>query len=177
MKKNIEVLTQQKLKNFLEYDTETGVFKWLVDKSWGSKTGKIAGSTVTRGYKVIEIDYKKYKAHRLAWLYVYGEFPTGRQKYIDHIDGDTSNNRISNLRICNSSENQRNRSTSNNNTSGYKGVSWHKVTGKYQANIKSAITGKIEYLGLYLTPEEASKVYQLKAIEYSGVFYPDKLLK
>ena len=89
-----ETLTQEYLKSILDYDLDTGIFTWKINKAKRTKIGDIAGWSYN-GYREIEINDKKYKAHRLAWLYVYGEMPN---KLIDHIDGNRSNNKISNLR-------------------------------------------------------------------------------
>ena len=72
---------------------------------------------------MITVDGKRYRAHRLAWLYVYGAWPLGR---LDHEDTDRQNNRIKNLRPASNAENLHNRGKQKNNTSGYKSVSWHK---------------------------------------------------
>jgi len=91
----------------LTYDPYTGLFTWLVDAYSNKVKGKIAGS-IKEGYINISIDRKLYRAHRLAWLYVNGVFPSE----IDHINRVKSDNRICNLREVSRSENCQNRSTS-----------------------------------------------------------------
>jgi len=89
-------------------------------------------------------------------------------KYVDHIDGNTLNNSKSNLRVCTNAENCRNQKRKSNNTSGYKGVSYHKLTGKWQAQIRA--NGKVFYLGVHLTPELAYEVYCKAVPLYHGEF-------
>lgn len=103
--------------------------------------------------------------HRLAWFLHYGEWPTCQ---VDHINGDRHDNRISNLRLASSSENQRNRKRPKNNTSGYKGVSWIEHYQMWQATIK--FDGKNKYLGRFDTPEEASDAYNKAALRHHGEF-------
>jgi hypothetical protein len=164
-------LTQNLLHELLEYDPSTGEFLWKHRninwfntendfKAWNNRlSGKKAGYVDKRGYLFIRINYFLYSAHRLAWLYVYGSFP----KMIDHINGNRQDNRIENLRECTDSQNQGNSKRSKNNTTGYKGVSLHKGTGKYTAEI--TYNNKKIYLGLFLTPEEAHDTYCKKASE------------
>jgi hypothetical protein len=88
---------QADLKQILDYDQNTGVFRWATRKCQRKRAGEIAGSVSNKGYVMIGIDYKKYSAHRLAWLYVHGDWPAGE---IDHINRDRTDNRISNLRVA-----------------------------------------------------------------------------
>lgn len=87
---------------------------------------------------------------------------------VDHINGDTLDNRKVNLRICNTSENARNQKRNNRNTTGYKGVSYHKKSGKYSARITA--DGKLIWLGLFDTPKQAYKKYCEASKMYHGVF-------
>jgi len=105
---------------------------------------------------------KLIKMHRI----ICGVFETNIQ--IDHIDHNGLNNQRSNLRICTKSENMRNRAAQINNTSGYKGISWHKATKKWIANIK--IQRKQIFLGLFEDPEEAYMAYCKAAQELHGEF-------
>ena len=93
------MLEALRLRELLSYDPDTGLFRWSKNK--GSKdAGELAGCVSPKGYILIGIDGCLYLAHRLAWLYVHGEFP---EKDIDHRDQDKSNNRICNLRLATSS--------------------------------------------------------------------------
>jgi hypothetical protein len=98
-------MTADKLRTMLDYDLESGVFRWKVKAAACVTIGSVAGSN-DGGYRRISISGKNYWAHRLAWLHVYGAWP---QHQIDHIDGDRSNNRIANLRDVSSRINSQNR--------------------------------------------------------------------
>lgn len=111
-----------RVRELLHYNPETGKFTWIVSLSNRAKPGSNAGSPNNKGYIEIKIDGAAYKAHRLAWLYVYGEDP-GEQE-IDHKDLHKGNNRISNLRLATRKQNNENIGTPRNNTSGVRGVSF-----------------------------------------------------
>ena len=149
-----EELTQDVLKSLLNYDPETGEFTWLINKG-RAKAGSIARYSDSYGYLRIKINKKDYFAHRLAWLYVYGEFP---ENDIDHIDGDRSNNSISNLRKATRSENLQNLALSISNNSGFIGVHFKKSAKKYVARIR--VEGRHKHLGYYDTAELASEAYK-----------------
>ena len=135
-------VTQAELKELLNYDPDTGVFKWRVSPRMGISVGTNAGCLSSWGYLIIRIKGKPYRAHRLAWLYVYGEWPEGE---LDHINHDRIHNRIENLRIVSRFENSRNQKMRTNNTSGVTGVYWNKVYQKWYAYIQ--LRGKLKYLG------------------------------
>lgn len=145
------MITHEELIQVMTYDPQTGVFSWNKKRN-GIRNMDNAGCVTKRGYVNIYINYKKYLAHRLAWFYVYGEWPS---KQIDHINGDKSDNRISNLRLANGSENQLNRWIDSRNTSGIKGVCWHKNNKKWQAS--ASLGGKEYYLGQYVNIKDAEK--------------------
>ena len=144
------MVTQARLKELLDYNPDTGVFTWRVSRG-SVKSGSVAGSENSEGYLQIRIYGKPYRAHRLAWLYTHGEFPTGQ---LDHINRVRTDNRISNLRAATNAENTQNRSKRSDNTSGVIGVSWHKRIGKWLAHIK--LNGRLKHLGYYGTIEEAA---------------------
>lgn len=99
------MLTQDRLKELMRYDEETGILTRRVSTSSNARAGDIAGSKDKDGYLVIRIDKKLYRAHRLAFLYVYGRFP---EEFTDHINGIRDDNRISNLREVTRQENMQN---------------------------------------------------------------------
>lgn len=116
--------------------------------------GRVAGSPFVRDYRRIAIDGKAYLSHRIIWLWHGNELPDGYE--IDHIDGNRENNRIENLRISTHVQNTQNAARRKDNSSGVKGVSWHKDHRKWQAYI--SINRKREYLGLYDDLSLAAKV-------------------
>ena len=153
------MITQQRLKELINYDTDTGIFIW-------KKSGSVAGCLDAEGYKIIGIDGKHCKAHRLAWLYVQGSLPKDQ---IDHKNGIVGDNRLSNLREATPSQNMHNRKIQSNNSTGHPGVVKRK--NKYGAHIKK--NGKRIWLGTYDTIFAASAAYSAASKflhgEYSGL--------
>jgi len=138
------------------FDYKDGKLLWKVAK--GTRTdllGKEAGNKREDGYVRIKVNNRLYLAHRIIFLMVNGYLP----KEIDHIDGNRSNNKIENLREVTKSENAQNRKTPINNTSGVKGVCWHKATKKWYVQLQ--VNKKNKYFGTYDDLELA----QLVAIE------------
>ena len=167
-------ITAAELRSALHYDPLTGVFTWREKpekpKWWNTKyAGKVAGGQGTSGrnttYLTIRIGGRRYYAHRLAWLYVHGEWADG---VIDHINGDGLDNRIANLRLASNAQNLANRGRQKNNASGYKGVHFEAWTGRYKARIQHG--GKSYNLGRFDTPEEAHEAYKKAAAERFGEF-------
>lgn len=159
-----ETLTQEYLKSILDYDLDTGIFTWKINKAKRTKIGDIAG-WLDNGYREIEINDKKYKAHRLAWLYVYGEMP---KKLIDHIDNNRSNNKISNLREATYQTNNENYRTPKTNKSGIKNVSWYKSLNKWVVGISIKKTKKT--IGYFDDLELAELVAVEARNKYRGEF-------
>ena len=145
-------ITQERLKELLHYDPETGVFTYLVSRRGSVKVGNRAGYK-SNGYLRIKIDGKAYLIHRLAWLYVYGDLPP---MDIDHINGSRDDNRLINLRCATRSENIQNlRKHRSDNLLNKLGVS---ASGRmFKATIM--LNGVKHYLGLYPTIEDAHNVY------------------
>ncbi len=146
-------LTQSRLKELLSYDPETGLFVNRIERNPRAKQGCSTGYANTIGYVVIQIDREKFGAHRLAWLYMTGEWPI---QQIDHINRIRSDNRFSNLRQATFAENCHNMSVACSNTSGHQGVTWHKGRQKWQAQL--AVQGRHFYLGMYDDIDEAVAV-------------------
>lgn len=153
-------MNQDQLKSILYYHQDSGVFYWRISSNMRIKPWDTAGKFDSDGYLQIRFAGKDYKAHRLAWLYVNGEFPNCQ---IDHINGIRKDNRICNLRTATIKQNAENRRISKKNTSGFRGVTLQKRTGKWQAQMTH--NGKMLYLGLHSTPEEASAVVSAKRAE------------
>lgn len=160
-------ITLDYLKECLDYDSETGIFRWKsrppdhfrTNRGWkifmGRDSGKVVGSPTALGYLQIVISFreifgKHFLAHRVAWAFVHGEWPS---EHIDHKNGVVSDNRISNLRAATNSENMMNARTPSHNTSGVKGVCFNKLIQKWQAEI---IHNKVRHpLGYFVVKEEA----------------------
>jgi len=157
-------LTAEYVRSILDYNPETGVFTWKEGRQ-RVKKGAIAGTTQASGYIRIMVDGRHYQAHRLAWLFYYGEWPKG---HLDHKDRNPANNVISNLRECTFSENHQNSTRSRGSTSKYQGVSWYKKTGKWRARIR--VNNKLISLGHFDDEVEAAKAYR-EAKEKYHTFY------
>lgn len=150
------MLTQERLKEKLHYCQESGIFTKICKKT-GELTVPVKGKN-TLGYIAVGIDYHRYYAHRLVWLYMFGTMP---KRTIDHINGNPSDNRLCNLRECSHADNQKNQKKPKNNTSGYKGVTFCRVTNKWKSQLKH--NGKNHNIGLFETPKEAHAAYMEKA--------------
>lgn len=159
------MLTQERLKELLNYDQETGVFTWQVSNHNSIKAGSIAG-TISHGYIRIKILNSSYRAHRLAWLYMTGSWPIDQ---IDHIDGNKQNNSFINIRQASHSQNQRNKPIQKNNNSGYKGVTWHKRLQKWQAQLRH--NKKTYYIGVFKDLELAAEAYKNLAVIMQNEFF------
>jgi len=150
------LITQKYLKSILNYNEKTGDFIWVnTHKNTSFMLNKIAGNLDSHNYIIIRINKKAYKAHRLAWLYVYGEWP---KNYIDHINGIRNDNRIENLQDVTKRKNQQNQKL--HRQGNLVGASYHKASNKWQARI--LINGIRIYLGLYNTELEAHNRYLLE---------------
>ena len=154
-------IDQAELKRILKYDPETGLWTRLI-----SAGGQKAGSTTLgwlceNGHFYIRAFRKLYQSSRLAWFYTYGEWPSCE---VDHIDLDTGNNRLNNLRVATRSQNGANRRAQRNNTSGLKGVWRHKQMHKWCAEVGH------KKLGLYDCPAAAHLAYVVEHDKVYGEF-------
>lgn len=148
-------LTAARLREVLHYDEDTGAFTWRArPRAFGSGRSLVAGTAVTRGYIMIRVDGVKHLAHRLAWMYCYGAWPT---THIDHVDGNTANNAIANLRDVDDDINHQNiRAAFVTNKSGLLGAA-STVRGNFVARI--AVAGKRVHLGTFASAEAAHEAY------------------
>lgn len=144
------MITQEKILELFEYCD--GELYWKKDVAKNVKKGSQAGTLNLKNYKIIGIDNKTYRAHRLIFLMIHGYLPT----IIDHIDGNTLNNKINNLRAAQSADNSANAKLAKHNTSGAKGVFWKKQVKKWEVAV--AYKNKRHYFGLYKDFELAELV-------------------
>ena len=141
------MITQNRLKELLRYSPDTGTFTWVKSRV-GAKEGDIAGC-LARGYIVIRVDDELHRAHRLAWLYAHGVWPT----QIDHIDHNKDNNRLSNLREASQAENMKNQTIRAAYNSCVTGVRWHNQHNIWHSQIR--VGGKSIHLGYFKDKFEA----------------------
>lgn len=161
-------LTAERLKQVLHYDPETGYFTWLLSPTRGINPGdRTSDQPNPRGYFLIKVDRRSYKAHRLAWLYMTGAWPVA---LIDHINGVRSDNRFCNLREATLSQNQANSKRSRLNKTGFKGVSFHESYGLYSAQVTNPAKGRVQWLGYFKSAEEAHAAYCRAAVAHYGEF-------
>lgn len=153
------------LRNILDYNPLNGEFRWKIAPISTVRVGQIAGRLTRLKYRQISIKRKRYYAHRLAWLYVNGEWPAA---ILDHINQNRDDNRIDNIRESTSSKNGYNQGRHRNNKSGFKGVYLRKASQKWSAQIK--VNTKSIFLGVFSTPEEASNAYAAASKKYHGKF-------
>lgn len=173
-----KLITQERLKELLHYDSETGLFRWIIDV-WGGSglsgkppriivipRGEIAGCRQEcRGsYIFIRLDGVLYPAHRLAWFYMTGEWPAR----VDHRDTIGTNNEWKNLRLATRSQNAANSKMPIDNTSGFKGVHFSQASQKWCAMIR--VDGKTKYLGIFEEKADAALAYAEGAAKYFGEF-------
>lgn len=153
------MITQERLKELLRYEPETGKFYWKVGGTNQVKIGMQAGHMGNRRYGVIKIDSKNYSIHKLVWLYHHGCMPN---KLIDHINGNTHDNRIENLRLCDYKENARNRRISSTNTTGVKGLGINKNKGYCYYRVDLTLTNGLKIRRQFPYTEEG----KASAIEF-----------
>lgn len=170
-------LSSEFIQECLDYNQHSGILTWKLrprnhfetDKGWKISSAKFsgteAGSCNGNGYLQVHISGRICLAHRLAWVLAFGRWPKNN---IDHLNGDKSDNRLSNLREATNSENQRNKNLSKNCTSGAKGVSFCKATGKWMVTLK--IDGKTRFLGRFILKSEAASVAISARNQHHGAF-------
>lgn len=144
------------LRRDLCYSPETGEFVRLAThRQNGYGVGRVVGVRDDQGYLRVWLQGRTYKAHRLAWLHMTGDWPDGS---IDHINGDKQDNRWCNLRVVDHKTNLENqRRARSDNTAGLLGATWHKATGRWRARIITQ--GRQKHLGLFETVQEAHDCY------------------
>lgn len=158
------MITLNELNKLLDYNKDTGVFIWKVNRGGIARKGSVAGRLRKDGYIDISVNNRRYLAHKLAWMFVYGYYPTSD---LDHINTINSDNYIVNLRETTHSKNHANVSKRENNTSGYKGV-FKSSYKRWQASI--TVDGEQIYLGSYMTKIAAARAYDAAAKHYFGEY-------
>lgn len=176
------LLTSTFLRELLNYDPVTGLFSWRNRTPamfcntkhsaahecarWNSRYGgKPAGKINKNKYVDIKINGSLHLAHRLAWLWMTGEWPTCQ---VDHINGDRSDNRLVNLRAATNAQNCANRRIRRDNRSGLKGVYFHNQSGKFRAEI--CVNGRSKTIGSFDTASAAHAAYCGAAQKHFGEF-------
>ena len=162
-----DTLTQDLIRELLHYDPETGEFRWRRASTGGRRgrsAGARAGYRLRTGYWFVGLNRRRYLAHRLAWLYMTGEWPP---EEIDHVNGDRADNRWANLRLASKSQNMANAPAKKSNKLGMRGV-FKTRNGRYQAQI--TVNRQVKHLGTFNTPEEARAAYLKASRQGHGEF-------
>lgn len=160
---------QALLREWLDYNSASGIFYWRKEpRPARPLLGAVAGTRHKEtGYIFIAVrGFQQFGAHRLAWVYTYGDIPPGME--IDHIDGDPSNNAIGNLRLATSSQQKKNKRVQSNNRSGLKGAFFHARHRGKQWRSQIKVDGRLIFLGYFHTAEEAHRAYRAAELKYFG---------
>lgn len=155
-------MNHRRLLELLDYNAVSGIFTRKVSLSSRSPVGSVAGST-NKGYCFIYVEGKRYAAHRLAWFYIHGAWPTN---LVDHSNTNGTHNAISNLRLANKSTNGANRGLNKNNTTGFKGV----IVWRDRFISKIKVNKTLIHLGCFLDSKDAARAYDQAAIQHFGQF-------
>lgn len=164
------MIDHETLLKLVAYDAETGIFTWKARPENKTQTTKIAGRQAgtlhsRRGHITIGIFGRKYYAHRLAWFYAHGAWPSAA---IDHKNGNASDNRLSNLRVATVSQNIANSRPQAGTASGVKGVKKQSLSDSWMARI--TVNRKEIYLGTFKSKDDAAAAYAVAAKKYFGEF-------
>lgn len=162
------MITQERLKEVINYNPETGIFTWNVNHKRVRK-GSVAGHKYSTGYIRISIDGVQYRAQRLAWLYITGNMPKNQ---IDHINRVRDDNRFVNLRDVPNHVNQMNKGVypyRSKTNGGFRGVSKVKNC-KQRWSARITFKRKTINIGCFGSPEEAHEAYCKKMSELYGEY-------
>lgn len=161
-----QTLSQERIRNLFNYDPITGNLSWNNPEA---PNKHLAGRLIrrTNGIKYLLVTYRgvTFCAHRIIWMHFHGQWPS---QYLDHINGDSKDNRIDNLRLATHTENRRNTLKYKNNSTGYKGVCFNKRLKRYTAHIR--VNKILKHLGVFDTALEAAKAYDDAALLQFGDF-------
>jgi hypothetical protein len=168
--KNKPLPRLEELKEYFDYNPDTGIITWKKTTNQRIKVGEEAGclnvQTKNIVYRCIKFNHSGYKTHRLAYYMYHGIDPL--EKLVDHEDGNGLNNKIKNLRLATTPENGRNRRLQKTNTSGITGVHWNKRRKKWEAHIK--VNFKKKWLGYFVNKEDAIQARKEAEKKYFGEF-------
>lgn len=156
-------MTQDEIRAMFEYEPATGLLRRKVG---GRKPYPWHGAGKDRRYLVHCRGARSIYLHQAVWLYHHGYVPA----MLDHVNGDTRDNRIENLRECTNAQNQYNVPRKSNNTRGHKGVVFHRACRSRPWQAKIVVSGKVISLGYHATKEEAAAAYAAGAAKYAGEF-------
>ena len=156
------MLSQEEVKRLFDY--ADGCLMWRVRPSNRVVIGSVVGTVDSRGYRRVRVKSKAYLVHRLVFLWHYGFMPS----VVDHVDGNTTNNAIENLREATQQQNCCNAKAPKHNSSGVKGVHWHARAAKWQARVM--VAKRTISLGLYEDLELAALVAAEGRAKYHGAF-------
>jgi hypothetical protein len=162
-------LTADFLRSILDYAPDTGVLSWCADLNRPGRAFGLAGTISRSGYIQIGINNKLYLGHRIAWLHFHGKWP---KQFLDHANGNRTDNRIVNLREASRADNNRNRALSAHNSSGFKGVVV-RPDGRISARI--GMDGKQIHLGYFASLQDANSAYEAEAKRIFGEFFRPQL--
>ena len=162
-------ITQEDLREFLSYDPDTGVFTRIKVSGGKSAVGTIAGTPHIRGYVAICVKGRKFLAHRLAWLYVFGVWPS---RGLDHINRNKADNRISNLREASQSENMQNKGMSKSKAN--PGLPIGITMNGVSYMVRVGCNGVRRYVGSFKTLREAVDA-RIEAKEEIHKFHPNQI--
>lgn len=172
-------ITAADLRRLLDYDRSTGVLRWSYrpegSLGWapgwnGKHAGKVAGTKMKLGYRLIRIFDQPLLEHRVVWCWMNGIWPPDQ---IDHVNMIKDDNRIENLRLATNRLNTVNRTAQANNACGYRGVRLHKASGLWHARI--TVNGREHSLGYWATAEDASKCYRVASRLVHGDFSREEI--
>lgn len=163
--KKFELPSAERLFELFTYDPGTGLLVWKISTNNRVRAGDPIKTKYAAGHIAVGIDGVRYLAHRIIWKMMTGKDPIDQ---IDHIDGNASNNAFSNLRESDQAQNLANTRTRRNNTSGAKGVSFHKATGKWRATIGKNYRSK--QIGIFDDFQSAVEAANRARAELHGAF-------
>lgn len=165
---SVPVVTQERLSQAFHYDPISGNLYWKEDRGT-ARVGARAGSVSNVGYRIISIDGRNYREHRIIWFMTHGRWPS---PFIDHIDGDKANNRLSNLREATSSLNNQNRNKPQRHSL-LKVLGVSRKRDRFYAEI--GVNGERKKLGGFESLEEAAKAYRDAKKEFHGVVLTEQM--